>query len=437
MKYLKITNNGELDIRLVALMGGTTKQKDKFKIGKFGTGLKYTLAYLYRNNIDFKCFSGANEVKIHTEKELIGETEFEIICINGNRTSITTQMGNDWTAWMIIREIWCNSLDEGEQTVETVDGGYNNSELNDVILGVEGKTSFYIQVTPELKEVLDNWGRYFIHRETPMWENEDYAIYPSDGCLRLYKQGVLIYQNIETKSVFKYDIKSASINELREYKGIPSLEIQSALSNPNTEVINYFFEHIKETDYEAADMDYNWYAQFGSIWKQAIGSNKIVSYDTYRHVKENSIDVDQIEKAIKLPKNVYKALTKTFEGVGVLRTLGGKNEFYESEDIKLTEKTKESLFLLSKAGYIINADLKIVYGMFADKEKLMALDVNKKELLISQSCLSLELSDFTYKIVELNERFTVKHQDCSREMQGHLVKLFTEQLLKNVKTSVE
>lgn len=113
MKYLKITNNGELDIRLVALMGGTTKSKDKFKIGQFGTGLKYTLAFLYRNNLDFKIFVGTDEVKLHTEKEIIRNETFEIICINGQRTSITTKMGEDWLAWMIVRELWCNALDEG------------------------------------------------------------------------------------------------------------------------------------------------------------------------------------------------------------------------------------------------------------------------------------------------------------------------------------
>ena len=48
MKYLKIQNKGELDIRLVALMGGSTKTNDRYKIGKFGTGLKYTLAFLFR-----------------------------------------------------------------------------------------------------------------------------------------------------------------------------------------------------------------------------------------------------------------------------------------------------------------------------------------------------------------------------------------------------
>ena len=64
MKYLKIQNQGLLDIRLVALMGGTTKANDEYKIGQFGTGLKYTLAYLIRNNIDFKIFVGTEEIKV-------------------------------------------------------------------------------------------------------------------------------------------------------------------------------------------------------------------------------------------------------------------------------------------------------------------------------------------------------------------------------------
>ena len=105
MKYLKIQNQGLLDIRLVALMGGTTKANDEYKIGQFGTGLKYTLAYLIRNNIDFKIFVGTEEIKVETVTETIKETDFSIICINGHRTSITDKMGMEWKAWMIVREL--------------------------------------------------------------------------------------------------------------------------------------------------------------------------------------------------------------------------------------------------------------------------------------------------------------------------------------------
>ena len=81
MKYLRIANNGELDMRLVSLMGGTTKNRDEYKIGQFGSGLKYTLAYLLRRNLVFKIFIGEEAVKIGLETEVIRGEEFEIICM--------------------------------------------------------------------------------------------------------------------------------------------------------------------------------------------------------------------------------------------------------------------------------------------------------------------------------------------------------------------
>jgi hypothetical protein len=137
MKYLKIKNKGILDIRLVALMGGTTKANDQYKIGQFGTGLKYTLAYLIRNNIDFHIFAGQEKVSIETVTEVIREQTFNIICINGNRTSITDQMGMEWSAWMIVRELWCNALDEGDAF----------REVTENVQAEEDCTTFYIQVT--------------------------------------------------------------------------------------------------------------------------------------------------------------------------------------------------------------------------------------------------------------------------------------------------
>lgn len=79
MKYIKISNKGLLEAKLIPLMGGTTKKGDKFKIGQFGTGLKYSLAFLIRNNISFKIFVGNREVDITSKKEYISDQNFDII----------------------------------------------------------------------------------------------------------------------------------------------------------------------------------------------------------------------------------------------------------------------------------------------------------------------------------------------------------------------
>src|SRR5690606_25180973 len=103
---------------LISLMGGTTKKDDPNLIGEFGSGMKYVLSYLLRNNLDFKIFIGEDKVDIRTKPEQIRDTTFDIIYINGERSSITSNMGMEWEAWMIIRELYSNALDEGEEVVE-------------------------------------------------------------------------------------------------------------------------------------------------------------------------------------------------------------------------------------------------------------------------------------------------------------------------------
>ena len=66
MKYLKITNKNEVQIEAFTLVGASTKREDSSKIGMFGSGNKYALSYLVRNNYDLKIFSGRREFVIKT-----------------------------------------------------------------------------------------------------------------------------------------------------------------------------------------------------------------------------------------------------------------------------------------------------------------------------------------------------------------------------------
>ena len=67
MKTIKITSYGEIDIRAFSKMGASSKRQDGSKIGMFGSGLKYSLAFLLRNKIPFRVFSGYREVKFTTQ----------------------------------------------------------------------------------------------------------------------------------------------------------------------------------------------------------------------------------------------------------------------------------------------------------------------------------------------------------------------------------
>lgn len=417
MKYLKIQNDGVLDIRLVALMGGTTKATDKYKIGQFGTGLKYTLAFLYRNNIDFKIFTGSEEVKTHIEKEEIRGEIFEIICINGQRTSITTKMGEDWSAWMIIRELWCNALDEGNAL----------REITDVTGGEEGKTTFYIQEEIQVRNVLKDWNKYFIHTCEPIFKNGTYTLYPAGDHLCIYKQGVLIYENSEKKSVFSYDIANADINELREFRGIIAREVTHAMHNADQKAIRYFLENLTEDHYEGT-MDYDWYLSWGPAWTKVIGSGKVIYQKVLDEIKARGGKPDEAAMII-VPKALYKALTKQFEGFGAVYVAGMIGDFYEDYSQECENKIKQGLTILESSGYLFHPELTFVYGFFEDKTTMAKVDLKNKKIYISKAFVQQPLFMVVAMLIEENEHFNTGLSDETREFQQHFINLYTRQLL--------
>lgn len=421
MKYLKIKNNGVLDIRLVALMGGTTKSNDEFKIGQFGTGLKYTLAYLTRNNVDFHIFAGKDKVKIDVETEIIRNEDFNIICINGNRTSITDRMGKEWSAWMIIRELWCNALDEGGA----------QREVTESLTFEEGSTCFYIQITPEFKEVIDNWTNYFVHDITPVFSNTNVAIYPGGQTLRIYKNGVLIKEDVTKRSVFCYDMKNVQINELREYNGSLSQPMWECLRQADGKTISYFMETVQESHFESK-ADWDWFSSFEKQWKETIGSAKLIHKEALDAIKNRGLEIDH-SSVICLPKPIYTALTKQFSGIGALRVADKVNEFYETFSSDADKKIKEALVILEEAGYNFSPELKFIYGVFGDKTVWAKISLDKKEVLISENIADKSLFDVVTTLVEENEHFKTGFLDNSREFQQHFIDLYVNKLLKLAK----
>lgn len=418
MKYLSISNQGLIEPKLIPLMGGTTKSNDQFKIGKFGTGLKYTLAYLFRNNIQFHLLVGEREISLSTVNETIAGESFDIIYIDGERTSITTSMGLDWSAWMIIRELWCNALDEGDAS----------REVTETLIGKENKTTFFIQIDKDFQQVINDWDHYFIHNQEPLSESHTHKIYPGGNKLRLYKQGVLIHEGSErTPALFAYDIKNASINELREFKGAGGAEIVSALAVANKTTIEYFLQNVTEDQYEGK-MDYNWFRRFGKQWTEVIGNAKIIHQEAIDTIRARGVDMD-LTGTICLPKAVYDFLSKEFTGIGALRVADKVNEFYEIHSEALAQRLNEALSILDVCEYPISPELNFIFGVFGDKCKNACINMDTKDVFLSESMLDKSLFDFCAVLIEENEHFKSGHPDCSREFQQHWINMFTKVLM--------
>ena len=423
MKYLKITNIGLLDIRLVHLMGGTTKSNDEFKIGQFGTGLKYAMAFMLRNNIDFRIFIDEKEIKLSTVQETIRDTVFEIIFIDGERTSITTNMGLDWEAWMIIRELWCNALDEIDP----------NFSIVDIITPSKGLTEYYIQLVPDIKEVFDNWTKYFIHCEIPLMDTEEFAIYKGGDSLRCYKNGVLIKEITGQKAIFSYDFKNTPLNELREMRYSPGTEICDVIPHLNKEIAEMMIENISGDYYESTlDFSDSWHDRFGDGWKEAVGNAKFCSDKTYEKIVDKWPEIAN-EAIVIVPSLFYKAISKYFPHVSITRASDKLHEFFETYSDKLTDKIKKCKDLLESVGYFIDPNLKIITGVFGNKEIWAQISFDDKEIRLNQDLENMSDSDLIVALIEENEHFKTHFSDCTRAFQTHLLKLYSNILLKDIK----
>lgn len=419
MKYLKISNQGVLDMRLISLMGGTTKANDQFKIGKFGTGLKYYISWCLRNNVDFRIFCGTEEVKIKTVDEHIAGQDFAIMYVNEERSSVTTTMGHDWKAWMIIREIWCNALDEGDaQREETT-----------TLEGYEGRTTFYTQIIPDIAQIIREWSLYFLQDVTPIWKSDNYSIYPGGEGLRLYKNGVLIYKSgmKDFRSVFSYDIKDASINELREFKGVVSMDIANALFNVDENTAKYFLDTIRNNHLEST-MDLEWGDGFGKEWGKALGDSKLIHEKAAQSLIERGIDVD-LSQYLMVPENFYNALIRKFpKARGLVQYVQGL-EFYEQHNEKLASMVAHAVEQLKECGYEMNPELSYTYGLFQSRNAKAQINRNEKVIYVSNTMVSDGMQRIMGMLVEENEHYKTGFNDHTREFQQHFIDLYLSELV--------
>ena len=110
-------NPGEIDVRSISTFGVSVKEGTN-PIGFFGTGLKYAIAVLLRQEHRVTVFSGMTAVEFGLQRDAVRGKEFDFVTMSvdgGPATPIgfTTELGKQWDLWMAYRELACNCKDEG------------------------------------------------------------------------------------------------------------------------------------------------------------------------------------------------------------------------------------------------------------------------------------------------------------------------------------
>lgn len=334
---IKISNKGVIDIGAFILLGASTKRNDPTKIGEYGSGLNYAIAYLLRHNINFSVYAGTEKVIFGTVDKRMRDSVFKVITINGQETSFTTEMGHDWNPWFVLREIWCNALDEGEADMK---GFFADKEIETRPDG----TTFYIEGTPEFIDVVDRWDMYFAHKRTPIATANGISVYHGGSDLVVYRKGIMIHHEKNVKCTFHYNFDNIKINEARvldshwemRYKlsgwfanDAPEVVLREYIRSLNENKDNPIFENNIDFDYEHA---------FSKHWEAAIGPRAVVEKEVAQHYATSP----GIDKAVELPSTIVKRLLKKADST--VEHIAGKNGKIGATTDSLDDSQRAILF---------------------------------------------------------------------------------------------
>lgn len=201
MTMLYIQSRGEIDPNALTLMGASVK--DEGGIGEFGSGWKYSIACLLRNKLALRIWSGTREIAIAQKAAEFRGESFNVIYVDGARTSITTRTGPKWNVRDAVREIWSNALDEGGAKHSTAP-----------LTPEPGTTTVAIELTDEIKAMLCSWSQYFCKDEPALFECM-YGRILKLPIQNFYRRGVWICEDRDAIGHFSYDFKDFNLPESR------------------------------------------------------------------------------------------------------------------------------------------------------------------------------------------------------------------------------
>jgi len=427
-KYILIQNDGEIESNSFELIGASTKRNDNSKIGFFGSGLKYSVAFMMRNNIDFKIFSGEQEMIFTTIPEKLKEQIFDRICINGKPTSFTVTMGPTWTEeWFVLREIYCNALDESScQVIRETEN----------INAAAGKTRIYIEATENLKIVVDNWDAYFTsERELMLEVDKVYTSYLGDKTTsqktQIYKktEGVIYRKGIrvglEDGMLYDYGFDYVQINEDRTAKNLGALsyafsDIIAKMPNENyvISILRSGFDEKPCFEYRSIQNSKPT-GSFSSKWIEFSKNYCLVLREKSGNYAE---EISRTKKEVfLLPSYFAKELKKNLPQVmiiGLGRTIGDVGMTDVVVTPKMNYLLKDVVKSLNEMQYQIPYNMTIV--QFDDNDTLGRADIKTKEIYLSDKLFDMGRREIAMCIMEEVEHIISGKSDETRAFQNHL-----------------
>lgn len=432
-KYILIQNDGEIETNSFELIGASTKRGESGKIGFFGSGLKYSIAYMMRKGIDFKVFSGDDELVFSTMPETLKGQTFDRICINGKPTSYTVTMGPTWKEdWYVLREIYCNALDEGScQLVKETE----------IVQPSSGKTRIFIELTEKLRSVVNDWDSYFSDERIPLFtakniytcyfahedvtpvNHQDVSVYHKTAGV-FFRMGIRVYT--QKDCLFDYGFSSVNINEDRTAKNASGFAYAVADMAANFVDENWVKAVLRTSKDDKPSYEYGSLTINGSDgpasdkWIDFSKKNILVVEEiSGRYSEEISISKKEV---FLLPSIFAKRIKKMHPDVIILGMGSAVGDIFSNE-IEVTNKIrfllKEVSQALSDMNYPVTHKISVVE--FDDDKVLGAADKDNNRILLSSRVFDMGRREIAMTIMEETEHLNSGKEDETRAFQTHLI----------------
>ncbi len=424
--YLEIKSLGEIDIQAFTLIGASSKRGDSSMIGMYGSGNKYSIATLLNQGIDFKVFSGEDEIVFTTKDQTFRDQDFKVILVNGVETSLTTTMGGkDWqNAFAPIREIYSNALDEDKDA--TI------AKTNQFIKE-KGYTKFYIELTEDVEHFYKNIHLYFCTTNPKvLFSNNGGAMYSNtdDNNIRVFRKGILSHYDTKNKALLHYNLDSIEINESRVVKYIWQINYKLAIlwkSCTNEELISTLLLRLNgaNTGFLEHHIEWSESVDFSDSWYNVCSGKKFAPVEYLE-----MFSASELMGAYQLPMKLLKPLKEHFPDLNVLGMTSKKDSNFvvvEPNTI-LLNKVVDAMSKLYGTRYTHRINNPIIeYVKFFNQNTLGLAEDGK--IFLSTKLDSFSVDEIAKIIIEENEHNITGFEDESRDFQNHLFSLFYDELI--------